>query len=166
MIMNFATKVKIAQYVAVILFLLWTGVVFRCGYGWSASQNQLKWAEYKEQVAAQNLAVTKHVQQLEQELATAYQKADQGAQNAKDLIDNTYGSMSAKLHDYSTNTPDSQSMPPTATTTSTVCTCKNQHNAESRQAFRKLRADILTLTRDCDITASYYNELINLYNNH
>ena len=164
MIMNFGTK--IIRYAAVILSLLWTGIVFYCGYSWSNSQNQLEWAKYKEQVATQNLAVTKHVQHLEQELATAYQKADQGAQNAKDLIDNTYDSMSAKLHDYSTNTTDSQSMSTTATTTSKVCSCRNQYNAESRQAFRKLRADILTITRDCDITASYYNELINLYNNH
>ena len=164
MIMNLRTK--IIRYAAVILSLLWTVVVFYCGYNWSDSQNQLEWAKYKEQVATQNLAVTKHVQHLEQELATAYQKADQGAQNAKDLIDNTYDSMSAKLHDYSTNTTDSQSMPTTATTTSKVCPCRNQHDAESRRAFRKLRADILTITRDCDITASYYNELINLYNNH
>lgn len=164
MIMNL--RIKIIRYAAVILSLLWTGIVFYCGYSWSDSQNQLEWAKYKEQVATQNLAVTKHVQHLEQELATAYQKADQGAQNAKDLIDNTYDSMSAKLHDYSTNTTDSQSMSTTATTTSKVCSCGNQHDAESRRAFRKLRADILTITRDCDITASYYNELINLYNNH
>lgn len=164
MIMNLRTK--IIRYAAVILSLLWTGIVFYCGYNWSDSQNQLEWAKYKEQVATQNLAVTKHVQHLEQELATAYQKADQGAQNAKDLIDNTYDSMSAKLHDYSTNTTDSQSMSTTAATTSKVCSCGNQYNAKSRQAFRKLRADILTITRDCDITASYYNELINLYNNH
>lgn len=159
-------RIKIIRYAAVILSLLWTGIVFYCGYSWSDSKNQLEWAKYKEQVATQNLAVTKHVQLLEQELATAYQKADQGAQNAKDLIDNTYDSMSAKLHDYSTNTTDSQSMPTTAKTTSKVCSCRNQHDAESRRAFRKLRADILTITRDCDITASYYNELINLYNNH
>ena len=164
MIMNLRTK--IIRYAAVILSLLWTVVVFYCGYTWSDSQNQLEWAKYKEQVATQNLAVTKHVQHLEQELATAYQKADQGAQNAKDLIDNTYDSMSVKLHDYSTNTTDSQSMPATTTATGTVCSCRNQHDAESRRAFRKLRADILTITRDCDITASYYNELITLYNNH
>ena len=164
MIMNLRTK--IIRYAAVILSLLWTGIVFYCGYNWSDRQNQLEWAEYKEQVATQNLAVTKHVQHLEQELATAYQKADQGAQNAKDLIDNTYDSMSAKLHDYSTNTTDSQSMSTTATTTSKVWSCEHQDHAKSRQAFRKLRADILTRTRDCDITASYYNELINLYNNH
>ena len=159
-------RTKIIRYAAVILSLLWTGIVFYCGYTWSDRQNQLEWAEYKEQVSKQNLVAVQQVQQLEQKLAKAYQEADQGAQNAKDLIDNTYDSMSAKLHDYSTNTTDSQSMPTTATTTSKVCSCRNQHDAESRRAFRKLRADILTITRDCDITASYYNELINLYNNH
>ena len=164
MIMSFMSK--ILKHANLILVFLWSCFVFYCGYNWSDSKNQLEWAKYKEQVATQNLAVTKHVQHLEQELATAYQKADQGAQNAKDLIDNTYDSMSAKLHDYSTNTTDSQSMSTTATTTSKVCSCGNQYNAKSRQAFRKLRADILTITRDCDITASYYNELITLYNNH
>lgn len=164
MIMNLRTN--IIRYAVVILSLLWTGVIFYWGYTWSDIQNQLEWAEYKEQVSKQNLVAVQQVQQLEQKLATAYQKADQGAQNAKDLIDNTYDSMSAKLHDYSTDTSTKQSMPATATTTSKVCSCRNQHDAESRQAFRKLRADILTITRDCDITASYYNELINLYNNH
>ena len=157
---------KLLKHANLILVFLWSCVVFYCGYTWSDRQNQLEWAEYKEQVSKQNLVAVQQVQHLEQELATAYQKADQGAQNAKDLIDNTYDSMSAKLHDYSTNTTDSKSMPATATTTSKVCSCRNQHDAESRRSFRKLRADILTITRDCDITASYYNELINLYNNH
>ncbi len=164
MIMNLRTK--IIRYAAVILSLLWTGIVFYCGYNWSDSQNQLEWAEYKEQVSKQNLVAVQHVQQLEQKLATAYQKADQGAQNAKDFIDTTYAAMSNKLQDYSTDTSTKQSMPATTTTTSKVCSCGNQYNAESRRAFRKLRADILTITRDCDITASYYNELITLYNNH
>ena len=157
---------KLLKHANLILVFLWSCVVFYCGYTWSDRQNQLEWAEYKEQVSKQNLVAVQQVQQLEQKLAKAYQEADQGAQNAKDLIDNTYDSMSAKLHNYSTNTTDSQSMPTTATTTSKVCSCRNQHDAESRRAFRKLRADILTITRDCDITASYYNELINLYNNH
>lgn len=157
---------KLLKHANLILVFLWSCIVFYCGYNWSDSQNQLEWAKYKEQVATQNLAVTKHVQHLEQELATAYQKADQGAQNAKVLIDNTYDSMSNKLQDYSTDTSTKQSMPATTTATSKVCSCGNQYNAKSRQAFRKLRADILTITRDCDITASYYNELINLYNNH
>ena len=157
---------KLLKHANLILVFLWSCIVFYCGYTWSDRQNQLEWAEYKEQVSKQNLVAVQQVQQLEQKLAKAYQEADQGAQNAKDLIDNTYDSMSAKLHDYSTNTTDSQSMPATATTTSKVCSCRNQHDAESRRAFRKLRADILTITRDCDITASYYNELITLYNNH
>ena len=157
---------KLLKHANLILVFLWSCIVFYCGYTWSDRQNQLEWAKYKEQVSKQNLVAVQQVQQLEQKLAKAYQEADQGAQNAKDLIDNTYDSMSAKLHDYSTNTTDSQSMPATATTTSKVCSCGNQHDAESRRAFRKLRADILTITRDCDITASYYNELINLYNNH
>ena len=157
---------KLLKHANLILVFLWSCIVFYCGYTWSDRQNQLEWAKYKEQVATQNLAVTKHVQHLEQELATAYQKADQGAQNAKDLIDTTYAAMSDKLQDYSTDTSTKQSMPATTTTTSKVCSCRNQHDAESRRAFRKLRADILTITRDCDITASYYNELITLYNNH
>ena len=159
-------RTKIIRYAAVILSLLWTGIVFYCGYTWSDRQNQLEWAEYKEQVSKQNLVAVQQVQQLEQKLAKAYQEADQGAQNAKDFIDTTYAAMSNKLQDYSTNTTDSQSMSTTATTTCQVCSCRNQHDAESRRAFRKLRADILTITRDCDITASYYNELITLYNNH
>ena len=57
-------RTKIIRYAVVILSLLWTGVVFYCGYSWSNSQNQLEWAKYKEQVATQNLAVTKHVQHL------------------------------------------------------------------------------------------------------
>ena len=157
---------KLLKHANLILVFLWSCIVFYCGYTWSDRQNQLEWAKYKEQVATQNLAVTKRVQHLEQELATAYQKADQGAQNAKDFIDTTYAAMSDKLQDYSTDTSTKQSMPATTTATGTVCSCRNQHDAESRRAFRKLRADILTITRDCDITASYYNELITLYNNH
>ena len=157
---------KLLKHANLILVLLWSCVVFYCGYTWSDRQNQLEWAEYKEQVSKQNLVAVQQVQQLEQKLAKAYQEADQGAQNAKDFIDTTYAAMSDKLQDYSTDTSTKQSMPTTATTTSTVCSCRNQHDAESRRAFRKLRADILTITRDCDITASYYNELITLYNNH
>ena len=164
MIMSFMSK--LLKHANLILVFLWSCVVFYCGYTWSDRQNQLEWAEYKEQVSKQNLVAVQQVQQLEQKLAKAYQEADQGAQNAKDFIDTTYAAMSDKLQDYSTDTSTKQSMPATTTATSTVCSCRNQHDAESRRAFRKLRADILTITRDCDITASYYNELINLYNNH
>ena len=164
MIMSFMSK--LLKHANLILVFLWSCIVFYCGYTWSDRQNQLEWAEYKEQVSKQNLVAVQQVQQLEQKLAKAYQEADQGAQNAKDFIDTTYAAMSDKLQDYSTDTSTKQSMPATATTTSKVCSCRNQHDAESRRAFRKLRADILTITRDCDITASYYNELINLYNNH
>ena len=162
--MNFMSK--LLKHANLILVFLWSCVVFYCGYTWSDRQNQLEWAEYKEQVSKQNLVAVQQVQQLEQKLAKAYQEADQGAQNAKDFIDTTYAAMSDKLQDYSTDTPTKQSMPATTTATSKVCSCRNQHDAESRRAFRKLRADILTITRDCDITASYYNELITLYNNH
>ena len=157
---------KLLKHANLILVFLWSCIVFYCGYTWSDRQNQLEWAEYKEQVSKQNLVAVQQVQQLEQKLAKAYQEADQGAQNAKDFIDTTYAAMSDKLQDYSTYTSTKQSMPATTTATSKVCSCRNQHDAESRRAFRKLRADILTITRDCDITASYYNELITLYNNH
>ena len=73
-------RTKIIRYAVVILSLLWTGVVFYCGYTWSDRQNQLEWAEYKEQVSKQNLVAVQQVQQLEQKLAKAYQEADQGAQ--------------------------------------------------------------------------------------
>ena len=164
MIMSFMSK--LLKHVNLILVFLWSCIVFYCGYTWSDRQNQLEWAEYKEQVSKQNLVAVQQVQQLEQKLAKAYQEADQGAQNAKDFIDTTYAAMSDKLQDYSTDTSTKKSMPATTTATSKVCSCRNQHDAESRRSFRKLRADILTITRDCDITASYYNELINLYNNH
>ena len=157
---------KLLKHANLILVFLWSCIVFYCGYTWSDRQNQLEWAEYKEQVSKQNLVAVQQVQQLEQKLAKAYQEADQGAQNAKDFIDTTYAAMSNKLQDYSTDTSTKKSMPATTTATSKVCSCRNQHDAESRRAFRKLRADILTITRDCDITASYYNELITLYNNH
>ena len=100
---------------------------------------------------------------LSRELAEMTAIIDAEGVESENDIDTSY-------HDYllwlqqredSTDTSDSEtSNPGTASTSKDSCKCRQY--AESKRAYGVLQKDILTLARDCDITAVRYNELLKL----
>ena len=101
---------------------------------------------------------------LSRELASITALMDEEGQQNEDDIANSY-------HDYlewlqqqnDSSASDSEaSNPGTASSFKDSCNCGSY--AESKRAYAELQKEILTVAKDCDITASRYNELMKLHN--
>lgn len=101
---------------------------------------------------------------LSQELAAITAIVDEEGLQNEDDITNSY-------HDYlewlqqqndSTASDNETGDPRTAGKAKDPCPCGQY--AASKRAYDKLQENILTITRDCDITAIRYNELYRLHN--
>lgn len=64
----------------------------------------------------------------------------------------------------SDNTSSSKDVPSNSKTSISISQSKCQCDETDKAKLRKLYEQQLTIARDCDITASYYNNLIDLYN--
>jgi uncharacterized protein YqfA (UPF0365 family) len=111
------------------------------------------------------------VKQLEQE--HEYQKAAQAVaeQTQKDLaeLEDMYADAVNELNDMqlqqlSYDCDDSSALSEDPTITESVSEETSKCTGYNKVAFQKLYEDQLKLAKDCDITASYYNRLIDLYN--
>ena len=64
-----------------------------------------------------------------------------------------------------TDTTDSgQGLPPDTTTTKAISQSTCKCNGTDKAKLQRLYEQQLVIARDCDITATYYNNLIDLYN--
>lgn len=101
---------------------------------------------------------------LSQELAAITALIDEEGQQNEDDITNSYHDYLEWLQQQNDSTAgDSEAGDPgTASETKDPCPCGQY--AASKRAYDKLQENILTITRDCDITAVRYNELYRLHN--
>lgn len=108
-------------------------------------------------------AQRKRADEITKSLQGAINEADKRQENAERDIDSDYKQRVDRLRNDIT-AKSSTDMPNTTSTSCKVSASLSEHNARVRRAFRELRAELLTVARDRDITASHYNELISLYN--
>ena len=101
---------------------------------------------------------------LSQELAAITAIVDEEGLQNEDDITNSYHDYLEWLQQQNDSTAgDSEASDPgIASPVKDTCKCKSY--AESKRAYDQLQKDILTITRDCDITASRYNELYKIHN--
>lgn len=139
-------------------------------YSFTSSHYQLKIAEYEK----------KQAQVLNQALEDKAKKenvfngvlADAQSNIALDVqhITSTYNryhfnglfSDTDSVHTDTTDSSKSVSADTTTTKTISQSTCKC--NGTDKAKFQRLYEQQLVIARDCDITATYYNNLIDLYN--
>ena len=70
---------------------------------------------------------------------------------------------SISMHNSQDNASGNSGLSSTASTAGAVSDCECRCNGKNTAELRKLYQEQLIIARDCDITASYYNELINFY---
>lgn len=114
-------------------------------------------------LSRQIVSLQEHNRLVTQKMQEFADMADRSAQSSVDSITADYQHRVEQLRSGLGLTADSSSGD-AASASVAVRTELNRYDAETRRAFRKLRADVLTIARDCDITAAHYNELIMLYN--
>lgn len=101
---------------------------------------------------------------LSQELAAITALIDEEGQQNEDDITNSYHDYLEWLQQQNDSTAGDSEASDTGVTSSSKDTCDCRSYAKSKRAYDQLQKDILTITRDCDITASRYNELYRLHN--
>lgn len=138
-------------------------IAFSAGYYTAHTSDTVKYQQDIIAVQEAFEAQRKRAQELSQSLQEKTNEADKAQALAEHNIDTDYSQRLERLH----NEPaaeNSTDVPGTAGTACEVSASISEHNARVRRAFRELRAEVLTIARDRDITASHYNELISLYN--
>lgn len=97
-----------------------------------------------------------------QRLISVITATDKETLNAEDSIHTDYTALIDRLQHQSDTTGSGDEADNTGASSEVTATCNCRKYAESRRAYDKLQKDILTITRDCDITATRYNELLKL----
>lgn len=138
--------------------------VFCSGWQVRAWQCERDMAQLQAQMQEQVNTAQENALALSRELAEMTAIIDGEGLESENDIDTSY-------HDYllwlqqredSTDISDSETDNPGAASTSKdSCDCRSY--AKSKRAYGELQKNILTLTRDCDITSVRYNELLNLH---
>ena len=138
-------------------------IAFSAGYYTAHTSDTVKYQQDIIAVQEAFEAQRKRAQELTQSLQEKTNEADKAQALVERSIDTDYSQRLERLRNESA-TENNTDVPSTTGTTCEVSASISEHNARVRRAFRELRAEVLTIARDRDITASHYNELISLYN--
>ena len=119
-------------------------------------------AQLREQMQQELNDAQEKARAVTRQLAETSAIADMEAMRNEDNVNSAYDA--AVMRVQQSGSTASRSEAGTSATSSTAepaCNCRLY--AESRRAYGKLQEEILTITRDCDITAIRYNELYKLH---
>ena len=138
-------------------------IAFSAGFYVSHNRDKVQYQQEMLEVQEAYEAQRKRAQELSQSLQEKTNEADKAQAMAERSIDIDYSQRLERLRN-DTPSENNTDLPSATGTTCEVSASLREHNARVRRAFRELRAEVLTIARDRDITASHYNELISLYN--
>lgn len=147
----------------IVFAIAFSVIAFASGWYVSHTRDTAKHQQYIIQMQEALEAQQKKAQELSQSLQEVTNEADQAQAKAERDITADYEQRLERLR-HDNIGASGKDMPNPASSTCKISTSISEHNARIRQAFRELRADVLTIARERDITASHYNELISLYN--
>ena len=157
---------KILSYIAIIVAFV------ASGYYLAAKRYEAKVEEYR---AEQAQAVIKQQEEFRKQERERYAQVSTIQSNLADGVAdviksyNTFAdSMDSfnanSMHDNQDGSTNSKQMPTATSTTSRVQDCRCECSRVNREKLQRLYQQQLIVARDCDITATHYNQLIKLYN--
>ena len=157
---------KILSYIAIIVAFV------ASGYYLAAKRYEAKIEEYR---AEQAQAVIKQQEEFRKQEAERYAQVSTIQSNLADgvadviksynTLNDSMDSINANsLHDNQDSATDSKQMSTTTSSTSRVQECRCECSRADRARLQRLYQRQLIVARDCDITATHYNQLIKLYN--
>lgn len=141
------------------------------GYSLTSSYYQIKIVTMEKQYEQILNEAQKAKTQKEQEFFTEAINVQSGLSKDIQNVASTYNQYfsdflpgdSSRLQQ-SDNTSSSKDVSSNSKTSISISKSKCQCDGTDKAKLRKLYEQQLTIARDCDITASYYNNLIDLYN--
>lgn len=157
---------KILSYIAIIVAFV------ASGYYLAAKRYEAKFEEYR---AEQAQAVIKQQEEFREQERERYAQVSTIQSNLADGIADvikSYNTLNDSMDSFNANSmlnnkdsaTNSKQMPTDTSTTSRVQDCRCECSRADRARLQRLYQQQLIVARDCDITATYYNELIKLYN--
>ena len=157
---------KILSYIAIIVAFV------ASGYYLAAKRYEAKFEEYR---AEQAQAVIKQQEEFRKQERERYAQVSTIQSNLADgvadviksynTLNDSIDSFNANsMHDNKDSATNSKQMPTDTSTTSRVQDCRCECSKADRAKLQRLYQQQLIVARDCDITATHYNQLIKLYN--
>ena len=145
------------------------------GYRYADIQREREIAQIQEQMKAQEVIALQNKNEKENVYSKALSESQSKIAVSSDRITAAYRDLnswadsniitdnSISLHNSEDNTGRNSDMPSTASTAGTVSDCECRCDGKNTTKLRRLYQEQLIIARDCDITASHYNELIKFY---
>ena len=157
---------KILSYIAIIVAFV------ASGYYLAAKRYEAKFEEYR---AEQAQAVIKQQEEFRKQERERYAQVSTIQSNLADGVTNVikiYNTLNDSMDSFNANgmlnnqdsATDSKQMSATTSSTSRVQDCRCERTTVDREKPQRLYQRQLIVARDCDITATHYNQLIKLYN--
>ena len=157
---------KILSYIAIIVAFV------ASGYYLAAKRYEAKFEEFR---AEQAQAVIKQQEEFRKQEAERYAQVSTIQSNLADGVADvikSYNALNDSMVSFNANSmlnnkdsaTNSKQMPTDTSTTSRVQDCRCERTTVDRARLQRLYQRQLIVARDCDITATHYNQLIKLYN--
>ena len=157
---------KILSYIAIIVAFV------ASGYYLAAKRYEAKFEEYR---AEQAQAVIKQQEEFRKQERERYAQVSTIQSNLADGVADVIKSYNTlndsidsfdvnSMHDNQDSATNPKQVPATTSSTSRVQDCRCECSTADRARLQRLYQQQLIVARDCDITATHYNELIKLYN--
>lgn len=157
---------KILSYIAIIVAFV------ASGYYLAAKRYEAKFEEYR---AEQAQAVIKQQEEFRKQERERYAQVSTIQSNLADGVADvikSYNTLNDRMDSFNANSllnnedsaTNSKQMPTDTSTTSRVQDCRCECSKADRARLQRLYQRQLIVARDCDITATHYNQLIKLYN--
>lgn len=157
---------KILSYIAIIVAFV------ASGYYLAAKRYEAKFEEYR---AEQAKAVIKQQEEFRKQEAEQYAQVSTIQSNLADGVADvikSYNTLTDSMDSFNANSmlnnkdsaTDTKQVSATTSSTSRVQDCRCERTTADRAKLQRLYQRQLIVARDCDITATHYNQLIKLYN--
>lgn len=157
---------KILSYIAIIVAFV------ASGYYLAAKRYEAKFEEFR---AEQAQAVIKQQEEFRKQERERYVQVSTIQSNLADGVADVIKSYNTlndsmdsfdvnSMHDNQDSATVTEQVSTTTSTTSRVQECKCERTTADRARLQRLYQRQLIVARDCDITATHYNQLIKLYN--
>lgn len=157
---------KILSYIAIIVAFV------ASGYYLAAKRYEAKFEEFR---AEQAQAVIKQQEEFRKQERERYAQVSTIQSNLADGVADvikSYNALNDSMVSFNANSmlnnkdsaTNSKQMPTDTSSTSRVQNCRCECSRADRAKLQRLYQQQLIVARDCDITATHYNQLIKLYN--
>lgn len=138
-------------------------VAFFLGYHYKDVKCDRDFAVLQQEMQAKVIEAQVKSHEVTGQLQELQHAADKNATTGEDNVNSQYDHIVSGLHEQTSSTASGREPTLSNTTGKATPACSCRQYAESKRAYAALQRSVLDITRQCDIQAVRYNELVQLY---